>query len=86
MDISSFGEMNFNCAANNFQDANSNEIADEWVLIPEKQVNTPNEETRTLVDGAALVLARVSTQEGEFINRQIDTRIKEKPTIVIRII
>ena len=33
-----------------------------------------------MVDAAALVLARVNTQEGEFINREIDTRIKEKPT------
>ena len=30
--------------------------------------------------GAALVLARMNTQEGEFINREINTRIKEKPT------
>ena len=81
--ISSSGEMNYNCAAN-FQDANSNKTADlhtaERVLIPEEQVNTLNEETRTLVDGAALVLARVNTQEGEFINREIDTRINEKPS------
>ena len=77
--------MNFNCAAN-FQDANSKEIADldtaERVLIPEEEVNTLNEdmEMRALVEGATLVLARVNTQEGEFVNREIDTRIKEKPT------
>ena len=77
------GEMNVNCVAN-FQDANSNNIAnlhtDERVLLPEEQVNTLNEETRALVDGAALVLSRVKTQEGEFINHEIDMRIKEKPT------
>ena len=48
--------MNFNCAAN-FQDDNSNDTADlhmaERVLIPEEQVNTLNEETRALVEGAA---------------------------------
>ena len=33
-----------------------------------------------MVDGEALVLAQVNTQEGEFINREIDTRLKEKPT------
>ena len=64
--MSSSGEMNVNCVAN-FQDANSNNIANlhtaERVLIPEEQVNTLNEETRALVDGAALVLTRVNTQE-----------------------
>lgn len=78
---SSFQEMNFNCASN-FQDANSNEIVDlhtfERVSNSEEQVDTPNEETRSLVDGTAVVFARVNTQEGEFINREIDTRVKEK--------
>lgn len=64
--------MDVNCVAN-FQDANSNNIANlytaERVLIPDKQVNTLNEETRALVDGAALVLAQVNMQEGEFVNR-----------------
>ena len=81
--MSSSGEMNVNCVAN-FQDANSNNIANlhtaERVLLPEEQVNTLNEETHALVDGAALVLSRVKTQEGEFINHEIDMRIKEKPT------
>ena len=75
------GEMNFNCATN-FQDANSNDSVDlhtvDRALIPEEQVNSLKEEARALVDGAALVLARVYTQEGEFINREIDARIKEK--------
>lgn len=70
--MSSSGEMDVNCVAN-FQDANSNNIANlytaERVLIPDKQVNTLNEETRALVDGAALVLAQVNMQEGEFVNR-----------------
>ena len=70
--MSSSGEMNVNCVAN-FQDANSNNIANlytaERVLIPDKQVNTLNEETHALVDGAALVLAQVNMQEGEFVNR-----------------
>ena len=81
--MSSTGEINDNCVVN-FQNANSSNIANlhtaERVLIPEEQVNTLNEETRVLVDGAALVLARVNMQEGEFIDREIDTRIKEKPT------
>ena len=63
-DITSFGEINFNSAANNFQDANLNEIADlhtiERVVIPEEQVNTPNEGTRALMDEAALVLAQAN--------------------------
>ena len=62
----------------------SNNTADlhtaERVVIKEEQVNTLNEETRTLVDGAPLVLARVNTQEAEFINREMDTGIKEKPS------
>ena len=77
--MSSSGEMNVNCVTN-FLDANSNLHTAERVLIPEEQVNTLNEETSALVDKAALVLARVNAQEGEFINREIDTRIKEKPT------
>ena len=80
--VSSSGEMNFNCVAN-FQDANSNNIANlytaERVLIPDEQVNTLNEETHALVDRAALVLAQVNMQEGEFVNPEINTRIKEKP-------
>ena len=64
--------MDVNCVAN-LQDANSNNIVNlymaERVLIPDKQVNTLNEETRALVDGAALVLAQVNMQEGEFVNR-----------------
>ena len=32
------------------------------------------------MDGAALVLAQVNAQEGEFTNREINMRIKEKPT------
>lgn len=70
--MSSSGEMDVNCVAN-LQDANSNNIVNlymaERVLIPDKQVNTLNEETRALVDGAALVLAQVNMQEGEFVNR-----------------
>ena len=81
--MSSTGEINVNCVAN-FQNANSSNITNlhtaERVLIPEEQVNTLNEETRVLVEGTALVLARVNMQEGEFIDREIDTRIKEKPT------
>lgn len=78
---SSSQEMNFNCASN-FQDANSNEIVDlhtvERVSNSEEQVDSPNEETRALAHGTPLVFARVNTQEGEFINREIDTRDKEK--------
>ena len=41
--ISSSGEMNYNCAAN-FQDATADLHTAERVLIPEEQVNTLNEE------------------------------------------
>ena len=46
----------------------SNNTADlhtaEGVVIPEEQVNTLNEETRALADGAPLVLARGEHERG----------------------
>ena len=61
----------------NHKDAHLHRIADEPAP---RASNCTSRETRELIDSSNAILARVNTQQGEFGDRDFDTRIKERPT------
>ena len=48
--------------------------------IPMRPAGVLNQQTCDLLDSSNVIFARVNTQQGEFGEREIDTRIKERPT------
>lgn len=48
--------------------------------IPTRPAGVLNQQTCDLLDSSNVIFARVNTQQGEFGEREIDTRIKERPT------
>lgn len=48
--------------------------------IPTRPAGVLKQQTCDLLDSSNVIFARVNTQQGEFGEREIDTRIKERPT------
>ena len=62
----------------NHEDADLHTVTVE--AIPTRPAGVLNQQTCDLIDSSNVIFARVNTQPGEFGERDIDTRIKERPT------